>query len=266
MIDCEKWAKDGHLPSVSLLNDEPRVATARWIVTSRRFEVLTPASSKWPFDSQNGGHLSPEKVTYGSKRGHFQEPGIFQSVEWVVSTHSVSSLAPNHTTVFCCFQFCRARKQGIWWVNYSNLPKFFGRKCNFHHKRQQVPVISELFQPVPIRLTFQAPFVLFPSNLDPKPEMMMMISIRTCRVTPRISCKVLFGSCWKEKPIPIQLTSRWMRRHWWRRVEKMRRVGEEEDGEGPFPQWDFQGPPRTWDPLPILFPYHSHFRIPNLFG
>ena len=22
--------------------------------------------------------------------------------------------------------------------------------------------------------------------------------------------------------------------------------------------WDFQAPPRTWDPLPILFPYHSH--------
>ena len=26
-------------------------------------------------DSPNGGHLSPEKVTYGSKRGHFEEPG-----------------------------------------------------------------------------------------------------------------------------------------------------------------------------------------------
>ena len=34
-----------------------------------------PASSKWPFDSPNGGHLSFEKVTYGSKRGHFEEPG-----------------------------------------------------------------------------------------------------------------------------------------------------------------------------------------------
>ena len=28
------------------------------------------ASSKWPFDPPKGGHLSPEKVTYGSKRGH----------------------------------------------------------------------------------------------------------------------------------------------------------------------------------------------------
>ena len=32
------------------------------------------ASSKWPFDSPNGGHLSPKKVTYGPKRGHFEEP------------------------------------------------------------------------------------------------------------------------------------------------------------------------------------------------
>ena len=30
-------------------------------------------------------------------------------------------------------------------------------------------------------------------------------------------------------------------------------------GRKPSPfQWDFQGPPRTWDPLPILFPYHYH--------
>ena len=37
--------------------------------------LSTPASSKWPFDSPNGGRLRPEKVTYGSKRGHFEEPG-----------------------------------------------------------------------------------------------------------------------------------------------------------------------------------------------
>ena len=36
----------------------------------------TPASSKWPFDSPIGGHLSPEKVTYWFKRGHFEEPGF----------------------------------------------------------------------------------------------------------------------------------------------------------------------------------------------
>ena len=23
-------------------------------------------------------------------------------------------------------------------------------------------------------------------------------------------------------------------------------------------QWDFQGPPRTWDPLMVSFPYYSH--------
>ncbi len=38
-------------------------------------ELQHPASSKWPFHSRNGGHLGPEKVTYGSKRGHFEEPG-----------------------------------------------------------------------------------------------------------------------------------------------------------------------------------------------
>ncbi len=40
------------------------------IFFSRNWAQL-PASSKWPFDSPNGGHLSPEKVTCGSKRGHF---------------------------------------------------------------------------------------------------------------------------------------------------------------------------------------------------
>ena len=34
-----------------------------------------PASSKWPFDSPIEGHLSPDKVTYCFKRGHFEEPG-----------------------------------------------------------------------------------------------------------------------------------------------------------------------------------------------
>ena len=41
-----------------------------------KFKTHLPASSKWPFDSPNGGHLSPEKVTaVGPKRGHFEEPG-----------------------------------------------------------------------------------------------------------------------------------------------------------------------------------------------
>ena len=38
-------------------------------------DFLGPASSKWPFDSPIGDHLSPEKVTYWFKRGHFEEPG-----------------------------------------------------------------------------------------------------------------------------------------------------------------------------------------------
>ena len=29
------------------------------------------------FDSPIGGHLSPEKVTYWFKRGHFEEPGDY---------------------------------------------------------------------------------------------------------------------------------------------------------------------------------------------
>ena len=32
-------------------------------------------------------------------------------------------------------------------------------------------------------------------------------------------------------------------------------------------RWDFQGPPRTWDPLgPILISYHSYVRIPERHG
>lgn len=38
-----------------------------------------PASSRWPFDFLNGGHLSPEKVTYGSKWSHFEEPVWFNN-------------------------------------------------------------------------------------------------------------------------------------------------------------------------------------------
>ena len=44
-------------------------------MTTTWIEWIHPASSKWPFDSPNGGHWSPEKVTDGSKRGHFEEPG-----------------------------------------------------------------------------------------------------------------------------------------------------------------------------------------------
>ena len=37
--------------------------------------IQLPASSKWPFDSPNGGHVfSPEEITYGSKPGHDLNP------------------------------------------------------------------------------------------------------------------------------------------------------------------------------------------------
>ena len=39
-----------------------------------------PAS---PFDAPNGGHLSPKKVTYGSKRGHFEEAGTYWQWCWI---------------------------------------------------------------------------------------------------------------------------------------------------------------------------------------
>ena len=34
-----------------------------------------PASSKWPFDNPNGGHLTPEKVTSNTQKGHWEEAG-----------------------------------------------------------------------------------------------------------------------------------------------------------------------------------------------
>ena len=36
-------------------------------------------ASRWPFDFLNGGDLSPEKVTCGSKWSHFEEPGWFNN-------------------------------------------------------------------------------------------------------------------------------------------------------------------------------------------
>ena len=42
-------------------------------------QYYTPASSKWPFDHPNGGHLTPERVTLKTQKGHWEEPsfGIF---------------------------------------------------------------------------------------------------------------------------------------------------------------------------------------------
>jgi len=49
-------------------------------------DMNVPASSKWPVDTPNGGHLSPEKVTYRSKRGHFEEPGAWTKAFQIVSS------------------------------------------------------------------------------------------------------------------------------------------------------------------------------------
>ena len=49
--------------------------------------IHVPASSKWPFDSPNGGHLSPVKVTYGSKRGHFEEAGMVYLPTFIVNKY-----------------------------------------------------------------------------------------------------------------------------------------------------------------------------------
>ena len=37
--------------------------------------TILPASSKWPFDIPNVGHLTPEKVTWKTQKGHSEEPG-----------------------------------------------------------------------------------------------------------------------------------------------------------------------------------------------
>ena len=68
------------------------------------------------FDSPIGGHLSPEKVTYWFKRGHFEEPGILD-LFWI-SDVNVNSLyliqgcqcmISNHRPEWC--QFPRGPKQ-----------------------------------------------------------------------------------------------------------------------------------------------------------
>ena len=48
------------------------------LAATKSWKKHTPASSKWPFDAPNEGHLSHQKVTYRSKRGHFEEPGSTQ--------------------------------------------------------------------------------------------------------------------------------------------------------------------------------------------
>ena len=68
-----------------------------------------PASSKWLFDSPNGGHLSSEKVTYGSKRGHFEEPGNNR-----------------YTVIYTCFSVYR-----IWWFTMMFLWNAFLISCLF---------------------------------------------------------------------------------------------------------------------------------------
>ena len=50
-----------------------------------------------PFDSPNGGHVfSPEKVTYGSKQGHFEEPGLCCPLVYINRFHTFITLSfPN---------------------------------------------------------------------------------------------------------------------------------------------------------------------------
>ena len=68
-----------------------------------------PASSKWPFDSQNWSHLSHEQVTYGSKRGGFGEPGDF--------SHFFYRFFPNRLLAFLILFLVEDSEVDIhWWV------------------------------------------------------------------------------------------------------------------------------------------------------
>jgi len=58
-------------------DDKQEIVTSTSLNKGPSLSEPIPASSKWPFDSPIGGHLSPEKVTYWFKRGHFEEPGIY---------------------------------------------------------------------------------------------------------------------------------------------------------------------------------------------
>ena len=62
-------------------------------------KVFVPASSKWPFDIPNGGHLTPEKVTWNTQKGHSEEPG-------------------------CCFFLFFLRMRCV--IFFDTLPKGFG--------------------------------------------------------------------------------------------------------------------------------------------
>ena len=63
------------------------------------FIYYIPASSKWPFDSPIGGHLSPEKVAYWFKRGHFEEPGIY-IYTYVCLQHIYSRISGDNPFMF----------------------------------------------------------------------------------------------------------------------------------------------------------------------
>ena len=67
---------------------------------------ITCSSFKGPFDSPNGGHLSPEKVTYGPKRGNFDEPGSHRGRKISMHFRFQIPISFDHWQVFFCIPTC----------------------------------------------------------------------------------------------------------------------------------------------------------------
>ena len=81
------WARVTPFTGPSRAPDFPEEVTRKLKKGSQWKKSSAPEPSissffKVTFDSPIGGHLSPEKVTYWFKRGHFEEPGCwgFQNV------------------------------------------------------------------------------------------------------------------------------------------------------------------------------------------
>ncbi len=69
-----------------------------------------PASSTWPFDSpKNGGHLTPEKVTLNTQKGHREVPGTWKKIATVFCD---KKNWPHSPITFHCHAF-----------SYSSAPK-----------------------------------------------------------------------------------------------------------------------------------------------
>ena len=67
------------------------------------FDRIGDRKKRWPFDSPNGGHLSPQKVPNGSKRGHIEKPATSIST----STHLSKDLPKSWDMFFqiLCLKF-----------------------------------------------------------------------------------------------------------------------------------------------------------------